>query len=124
MLNSATIIGRLGQDPEGFETSNGRGARLSVATTSYVKGEEKTEWHRVALFGKAADFALDYLSKGRLVCVEGRIETSSYEKGGVKMYSTQIVGFRILGLDKPRSNDDTAAPTAQTSANFDDDVPF
>jgi single-strand DNA-binding protein len=125
MLNEVHIIGRLGQDPDAFDTKNGRGARLSVATSSYVGGEEKTEWHRVVVFGKAADFTIDYLSKGRLVFIEGRLETSSYEKNGVKMYSTQIVAYRVLALDKgekPAASTNGAATNSFTEDA--EDVPF
>jgi single-strand DNA-binding protein len=122
MLNQVTIIGNLGRDPEPFDTKNGRGCRLSVATTYKPKdGEEQTEWHRVVLFGQPADFAIDYLSKGRQVFVQGRLRTSSYEKDGQKHYSTDVIGTRVNALGpKP----DAAKPAAHAYPSDKEDVPF
>jgi single-strand DNA-binding protein len=122
MLNQVTIIGNLGRDPEPFDTKNGRGCRLSVATTYKPKdGEEQTEWHRVVLFGQPADFAIDYLSKGRQVFVQGRLRTSSYEKDGQKHYSTDVIGTRVNALG-PRP--DAAKPAALAYPSDVEDVPF
>ena len=103
MLNKAQIIGRLGQDPE--SVSNGV-VRLSVATTENWKdresGErrEKTEWHQVALFGKLAEVATNYLRKGSLVYIEGSLVHRKYEKDGQTHYSTSIKGRELRMLDK------------------------
>ncbi len=125
MVNEVRLIGRLGKDPEGFDTKDGRGARMSIATSSYSGGEERTEWHRVVVFGKAAGFVLDYLGKGRLVYVEGRLQTSSYEKDGVKRYSTDVISYRVTSLEKPpegaTKNDSGATFTDDAAA---EDVPF
>jgi single-strand DNA-binding protein len=126
MLNQVTLIGNLGRDPEGFDTRNGRGCRLSVATTYKPKdGEEQTEWHRVILFGQPADFALDYLAKGRQVFVQGRLKTSSYEKDGQKHYATDIIASRVNALG-PKPADSKSATTGVSGASTfaDDDVPF
>jgi single-strand DNA-binding protein len=130
MLNLVQLIGNLGRDPEGFETKNGKGCRLSVATTSKSKGEEFTEWHRVVVFGQAAEFCLNYLAKGRKVYVEGRNQTSKYQKDGVDHYSTDVVSYRVTALDKGDAAAPAAAPSGGTT--FDspavdpdvDDVPF
>lgn len=103
MLNKAQIIGRLGQDPQ----TVGEGVvRLNIATTETWKdresGErrERTEWHQVALFGKLAEVATNYLHKGSLVYVEGSLETRKYDKDGVTHYSTSIKGRELRMLEK------------------------
>lgn len=105
-LNKAMIIGRLGKDPEVRYTQGGQAvASFSVATdhkwtNKTGEKQEKTEWHRVKAWGKLAELAGEYLSKGRQVYVEGRIETSEYtDKDGVKKYSTEINAQEIQFLD-------------------------
>ncbi len=105
-LNKAMIIGRLGRDPEVRYTQGGQAvATFSVATDhkwTNKSGEkqEKTEWHRIKAWGKLAELAGEYLSKGRQVYIEGRIETSEYtDKDGVKKYSTEINAQEIQFLD-------------------------
>jgi len=99
------LLGNLGNDPDVKYTQGGMAiATLSVATTYSRKDkdgqfQEKTEWHRVKLFGKTAEVAGEYLKKGRQVYIEGRIEYGSYEKDGVKHYTTDIIGedMQMLG---------------------------
>lgn len=127
-VNKVTIIGRLGRDPE----MRSGVCKLSVATDYKAKsGEEHTEWHRVTCFGKTGELADKYLSKGRQVYIEGRLQTSSYEKNGEKRYSTEIVANEIKflgsrsdgeGSSKPASYDDSAPYVPAGPA--DDDVPF
>ena len=96
-VNCVTLLGRLGRDPK---TSDAQGlaiCRLALATTRRYKGrdgekKEETEWHNVVLFGKTAEIAQQYLQKGSEVYIEGRLRTRSYEKDGVKRYSTEIIG--------------------------------
>ena len=109
-LNKAMIIGRLGRDPEVRYTQGGQAvASFSVATDhkwTNKSGEkqEKTEWHRIKAWGKLAELAGEYLSKGRQVYIEGRIETSEYtDKDGVKKYSTEINAQEIQFLDSKGS---------------------
>lgn len=104
-VNKVILVGRLGADPEVKTIAGGQQvARLSLATSENwtdKQGEkqERTEWHRVTLWGKTAELAGKYLAKGRQVYIEGRLQTSSYEKDGVKKYSTEIVGnvMQFLG---------------------------
>ncbi len=97
-VNRVILLGNLGNDPDVKYTQGGMAiATLSVATTYARKDkdgnmQEKTEWHRVKLFGKTAEVAGEYLAKGRQVYIEGRIEYGSYEKDGVKHYTTDIIG--------------------------------
>ena len=108
-LNKVTIIGHLGRDPEIKHLQNNTAlANFSVATSESWKDknagewQEKTEWHRVAAWRQAADRVERMgLKKGSLVYVEGKLETRKYtDKDGVEKYSTEIVAYTIMGLDK------------------------
>jgi len=140
-LNKAMIIGNLGKDPEIFESSSGiKVAKFSVATSEHYKGEEKTEWHNVALFGKVAEVAEKYLKKGSKIYVEGKMETRKYEdKQGVTRYSFQIKGsaMQMLGGSKAVEQNSYAKEDGvsyfdkqkESSSNtqnpeFDDEIPF
>ena len=98
-VNKAIILGNLGQDPDKRETTNGSAVvNLSVATseqwTDKQSGErrENTEWHRVVMFGRLADIAAQYLSKGSQVYIEGRIQTRKWQgQDGQDRYTTEIV---------------------------------
>jgi single stranded DNA-binding protein len=101
-VNKAILIGNLGRDPETKYTTGGDAVtNLSIATTETWKDksgekQEKTEWHRVVLFGRQAEVAGEYLKKGRSVYIEGRLQTRKYtDKDGVEKYSTEIVGDRM-----------------------------
>lgn len=104
-INKVILVGNLGNDPETKYTQSGMAiCTLSVATTSVRKDkegnqQEKTEWHRVKLFGKTAEVAQEYLAKGRQVYIEGRLEYGSYDKDGVKHYTTDIIAddMQMLG---------------------------
>ena len=101
-LNKAMIMGNLGQDPELRHTQNQNAtATLSVATTEKWKDDigqmkEKTEWHRVVVWGKQAENCAKYLTKGRTVFVEGRLQTRKWDdKDGSTKYTTEIVASNI-----------------------------
>ncbi len=90
-VNKVIIVGRLGQDPDGRFTPQGTAvSNLSIATSESWRGkdgeiQEKTEWHRAVMFGKMAETANEYMKKGSLVYVEGRLQTRSWEdNNGVK----------------------------------------
>lgn len=98
-VNKVVLLGRLGRDPETRYASDGGTpiCHLAVATSRRYKDRdgnrgEETEWHNVVLFGKTAEIAQQYLQKGSEVYIEGRLHTRSYEKDGVKRYSTEIIG--------------------------------
>ncbi len=105
-VNKAIIIGRMGQKPElKYTPSQMAVTNISVATSDVRKdkssGEniESTEWHRIVLFGKTAEFVCNYLDKGSLVFVEGRLQTRSWEdRDGVKKYTTEIVAQTVTPL--------------------------
>ncbi len=104
-INKVILVGNLGNDPEVKYTQGGMAiCTLSVATSSSRKDKdgqqvEKTEWHRVKLFGKLGEIAGEYLKKGRQVYIEGRLEYSTSEKDGVTRYFTDIIGdeMQMLG---------------------------
>ena len=101
-VNKVILLGNLGRDPETRYTTGGDAVtNLSIATSEQWKDksgekQEKTEWHRVVLFGRQAEVAGEYLKKGRSVYIEGRLQTRKYtDKDGVEKYSTEIVGDRM-----------------------------
>ena len=134
MLNKAILIGRLGKDPEVRYTPEGAMVtNFNLATDEQWKdksGEKvhKTEWHRIVSFGKLAEICGNYLVKGKMVYIEGKIQTRSWEdKDGVKRYATEIVASDMKMLDsKGQSKPEDAAPqaTAQDAGIPLEDVPF
>jgi len=96
-INKVILVGTCGQDPEVRYMPNGNAVtNLSLATseawTDKHTGQkvEKTEWHRVVLFGKVAEIAGEYLRKGSQCYIEGKLETREWEKDGIKRYSTEV----------------------------------
>ena len=104
-LNKVELIGNLGADPEsrGSEGSFVCNIRLATNETWTDKEgtlQERTEWHRVAVWGKLGEVCDQYLSKGRRIFVEGRLQTRSYvDKDDIKRYSTEIVAYNVIFLD-------------------------
>ena len=137
-LNKVIIIGRIGKDPEVRHTQSGQSvASFSVATDESYKDQsgqkvEKTEWHRITAWGKQAEFIGNYLGKGRLVYIEGKIETRKWtDNNGQERYTTEIKADRVQALDQRpdaqqhAGQQSTGQPPAQYNANNDmDDVPF
>ena len=104
-VNKVFLLGNLGNDPDVRYTQGGMAiVTLSLATTSYRKDKdgggqtEKVEWHRVKAFGKLGELCGEYLSKGSAAFVEGRIEYGSYEKDGVKHYTTDVIADDVQFL--------------------------
>ena len=144
-VNKAIIVGNLGNDPEIRYSANGNAiASISVATSDRWKDkntgeqQERTEWHRVKLFGRLAELAGEYLKKGSQVYIEGRIQTSKYQdKDGNDRYTTEIVANEMQMLGSRSANSDSAPANQQPSSisqpatqdavinePFDDDIPF
>jgi len=105
-INRVLLIGRLGHDPEDRRTGGGTPvSSFSLATDHYRPApsggsEKSTEWHRVVVFGTVAEQCNRFLRKGRLVCVEGELQTRSWEKPpGTRHSSTEIVALRVTFLD-------------------------
>jgi single-strand DNA-binding protein len=116
-INSATVIGNLGSDPQVHALPSGQKvANVSVATTERYTDRnggkhQRTEWHRIVAFGKLAETCERYLGKGRQVYIEGRLTTREYEPkdGSGKRYRTEIVARQIRFLDRRRDASDAAA---------------
>ena len=103
-VNKVILVGNLGRDPESREVGDSTVCNFSIATTRAYKkkdGEkvEETEWHRIAVWGPQAKACAQYLTKGRQVYVEGRLQTRKYEdKEGVTKYATDIVAETVQFL--------------------------
>ena len=97
-VNKVILVGNVGGDPETRYMPNGNAVtNITLATTDSWKDkqtgqqQERTEWHRVVLFGKVAEIAGEYLRKGSQCYIEGRLQTREWEKDGVKRYTTEVV---------------------------------
>jgi single-strand DNA-binding protein len=146
-INKVIIVGRLGQDPEVRYTPGGQPvANFTVATSDTWmdkqsgKKQERTEWHRIVVWGRQAELARDYLKKGRQVYLEGAIQTRSWsDKNDVKRYVTEIIvkSMQFLGASEGKNVTDGAhaaegehaAAPADLYMNEDnfisnDDIPF
>ncbi len=141
-VNKVILIGRLGTDPEVRYTSNGGAvANFNMATNeSWTdkagQKQERTEWHRVVVWGKLGELCGQYLAKGRQAFVEGRLQTRDWtDKEGVKRYTTEIVAQNIQFLGAPgergASTGDFSAPppaefepTGTSKGMTDEEVPF
>ena len=145
-INKVILIGNVGADPEVRYMPNGNAVtNLTLATSDSWKDkqgqkQERTEWHRVSLFGKIAEIAGQYLSKGSKVYIEGRLQTREWEKDGIKRYTTEVIvdmGGTMQMLDgKPeggqqrtqQSQGQQQRPQQQSAQpdpnEFDEDIPF
>jgi len=154
-VNKVIIIGNLGRDPETrYMPDGGAITNVSIATTEVWKDkngekQEKTEWHRVAFFGKLAEIAGEYLKKGSQVYVEGRLQTRKWQdKDGQDKYTTEIVanamqmlgsrqgmgggapqdreggGEREAGAARPAASKPAAKAAGGKFDDFEDDIPF
>ena len=115
-VNKVILVGTCGQDPEVRYLPNGNAVtNLSLATseqwTDKQSGQkvERTEWHRVSLFGKVAEIAGEYLRKGSQCYIEGKLQTREWEKDGIKRYTTEIIvdmqgTMQLLG-GRPQNQD-------------------
>jgi single-strand DNA-binding protein len=148
-VNKVILIGNLGQDPDTkYMPSGSAVTNLRIATTEVFKdketgqNQERTEWHSVAMFGKLAEIAGEYLRKGSQVYIEGRLRTRKWQdKQGQDRYSTEIVadnmqmlggrggggmgaGADTGGEDRPAPRARAAAAAPQAAGELDDDIPF
>ena len=155
-VNKVILVGRLGQDPELRQTPNGQQVcSMSMATSDVWinkegQREEKTEWHRVILWGKQAELASKYLKKGRMAYIEGKLQTRSWQdQQGQKKYTTEIVASGLQFIDsqrdsggaennfgndnpvqqesranKPNQNASEGETSFPSSPMIDDDIPF
>jgi single-strand DNA-binding protein len=110
-VNKVILIGNLGRDPEIRYTQGGQPvANFTLATsesfnTREGKREERTEWHRIVVWGKTAELCTQYLAKGRTVYIEGRLQTREWEdKEGQKRRTTEVVAQTVQFLGGPRGS--------------------
>lgn len=129
-LNRATVLGRLTRDPEVKTTPSGQSvANLGVATNRVWTDksgtrQEKVEYHNIVLWGKLADIAGQYLSKGRRVYLEGRLETRDWTgQDGVKKYRTEIIADNLIMLDGPQGGNSGAPRGDNPPPPSDPDMP-
>lgn len=135
-VNKAILIGRLGKDPELRYTPSGKAvASFTVATNERWTGQdgqknESTTWHNIVAWGKQAEVIKEYMTKGRQIYIEGRIDNRSYDdKDGNKRYVSEVVlqNFQFLG---DRGSSEGGAPAEvpadkpASSGESDDDLPF
>lgn len=138
-LNKVMLIGNLGKDPEVRYTPSGQAvASFNLATSEKFKNksgewEERTEWHRVTLWARLAEIAGEYLSKGKTVYIEGRLQTRKWQdNSGNERYTTEIVGekMQMLSPKGERRSSDAPAETSGGGGGYeeppfqDDDIPF
>lgn len=139
MINKVILVGHLGQDPEvrsmpsGQPVTSFRMATNRKWTDRDGNKQEQTEWHSIVCFGRQAEIAGQYLTKGKQVFVEGRLQTRSWEdkETGKKMYRTEIVcnNFQMLGgrsgyESAPQAPAEFAAEPDMNAGPTDDDIPF
>ena len=137
MKNNVSLLGRVGGDPEHGGGNGKQWARISVATsekwTDKNDGQvhEKTEWHRCVAFARTAEIIGNYVRKGDLVGVEGKISYGNYEKDGVKHYTTDIMIQRVILLSPKgdRGNNQSKNKKNDGSPQYDkkytaDNIPF
>ena len=132
MLNKVMVIGNLGGDPEMRYTANGSAvANFSVASNrEYTTGDgerrQETEWFRVVTWNRLAEICSQYLTKGRLVYVEGRLQTRSWEgQDGATKFMTELIAHEVKFLGSPAGErvGDVELPPAETGEEA-DDLPF
>ena len=120
-VNKVILLGRLGQDPELKYTPGGSAVcNFSLATTEswtdkQGQKQEKTEWHRVVVWGKLAELCNQYLAKGRQAFLEGRLQTRSWDdKDGNKKYTTEILASTVQFIGGATASNNTTAGNTQT----------
>tara|TARA_Y100000590_G_scaffold394541_1_gene473765 strand:+ start:518 stop:931 length:414 start_codon:yes stop_codon:yes gene_type:complete len=132
-VNKVILVGNLGQDPEGRFTPQGTAVtNLSVATNESWKNQngeyqDRTEWHRVVIYGKMAETASQYMHKGMMVYIEGRLQTNEWEdQNQVKRRTTEIRcdSFTMLGKKGEGSQGPSKKPIDIEEESQDDDLPF
>jgi single-strand DNA-binding protein len=132
-VNKVILVGNLGRDPELRYTQQGTAvANFSLATTENISKkdgtrEERTEWHRIVVWGRTAENCSQYLSKGRTVYIEGRLQTREWEnKEGQKQRTTEVVAQTVQFLGGPRGEGGggRGGSSGEPPPPADDDIPF
>ncbi len=142
MINKVILVGNLGRDPEIRYTPSGTAvANFTIATTEKWKDkqsgemQERTEWHRIVAWSRLGEICGEYLSKGRQVYIEGKLQTRQWEKDGVTRYTTEVVASEMKMLGAKNQGDGYNKPAGQSQVpeysgpplpgtQDDDDIPF
>jgi len=121
MFNQVVLVGRLGKDPELAHTKSGKAiAKFSIATTRGFGDKEETDWNNVLCWEKTAEAVNNYLHKGSLVLVSGRLQTRKYEGKNGTQFFTEVVAQEIKFLEPKQSKTEDHSSDEIT----DDDLPF
>lgn len=126
MLNRITLIGRLTRDPETKITSTGKKlVEFSIAVNKRIKPKEgnDADFFYVKAWGQTADYISEYVGKGRLIAVDGRMETNQYEKDGKPTTSYFVTADNVTALDRPR-DDKPSSKSKQEQSSDDEYDPF
>ena len=130
-VNKVILVGNLGQNPEGRFTPQGTAVtNLSIATNESWKNQngefqDKTEWHRVVMYGKMAETATEYMRKGMMVYVEGRLQTREWEdQNQNKRRTTEVMCDNFTMLGRRGDGASQSSSPAQKAEEEDDDLPF
>lgn len=136
-VNKTILLGRVGQEPKVGALPNGSAAcNFSLATSEVWKDkqtgekQERTEWHKITVFGKLAEIAGNYVKKGAMIYVEGKLRTRKWTKDGVDHYVTEIIADDIQftgsggGNATQSDDDDWSGDKQRDNDQFDDDIPF
>ena len=115
-LNRVQLIGRLGRDPETRFTPKGtKVCQFSIAVDRHWRGaegeaKERTDWFTIEAWGRLGEICQEYLGKGRLVYIEGRLQTDQYDKEGEKHYRTKVVASTMQMLDRKPEEEEPVPP--------------
>ena len=125
-MNIVTLLGRIGKEPEVRYSQQGMAiCNISLATSEKIKGEDKTQWHRLVAFDKTAELIGKYVNKGDQLGIEGKISYGSYEKDGTPIYTTDIIVNRIHFVGGKKQEEKQEQPRQQSQQPIlDDDIPF
>ena len=134
-VNKVILVGHIGNKPEGRYTPSGTStASFSLATNeSWIDNEkekqERTEWHNIVAWNKLADFATEYLQKGQLVYIEGKLQTRTYkDKDDVRHWKTEVISNVITPLEwkttEKKENGSTKKTAEKVSEPTEEDIPF
>lgn len=122
------LMGNVGRDPELRYTANGKAVlNLSVATSTKKQGEEVTLWHRVTMYDKLAEIASQHLRKGRQVCIEGRLNYSSFkDKNGIERPQTEIIAtdLHLIGGNREERPAEKLPEDRPAEKPVEEDLPF
>ena len=130
-VNKVILLGRLGRDPELRTTQSGQSVcNFSVATSEKWKdkqgeAQERTEWHNIVAWAKLAEICAEYLSKGSQAYIEGKLQTTKYEKDGIERYKTEVVAAAVQFVGSKSDTTPASAASALGGRVVDDsDINF